>query len=215
MVSYCCPIIKFRCSPSGCGKTTLLDIIAGRKSTGSITGSLAFDGHKPTTAWRRRNIGYVEQRDTLVANMTVREMLLYTCEMKISGGTLASKAARVDAVLHQLALWDCRNVMIGSATAKGISGGQLKRANVALALVTHPKLLLLDEPTTGLDSFAATEMMRTLEGLRRGGLTVALTLHSPTPKAFEFMDRLYIMLGGRHRLLWSEWYVTGVFAPNT
>ena len=64
--------------PSGCGKTTLLDILAGRKTTGDIQGDVRFGGIKPTMMFLRRYTGYVEQFDTLVPILTVQEMLLYT-----------------------------------------------------------------------------------------------------------------------------------------
>lgn len=68
--------------PSGSGKTTLLDTLAGRKTTGEITGSIKFAGREPNTNFLRRYTGYVEQFDTLLDMLTVREMLMYTAELK-------------------------------------------------------------------------------------------------------------------------------------
>lgn len=68
--------------PSGSGKTTLLDVLAGRKTQGEITGDILFSAQKPTINFLRRFTGYVEQFDTLLDILTVREMLLYTAEMK-------------------------------------------------------------------------------------------------------------------------------------
>ena len=68
--------------PSGSGKTTLLDILAGRKTTGTIEGEVLFAATKPSTNFLRRFTGYVEQFDTLLDILTVREMLLYTAELK-------------------------------------------------------------------------------------------------------------------------------------
>lgn len=183
--------------PSGSGKSTLLDIIAGRKTTGTITGTILYDGKKASKSWLRRNVGYVEQRDTLIPNMTVEEMLMYTCEMKNSTDSYEQKHDRVSAVLKELNLYDCRNVMIGSSTSKGISGGQSKRLNIGLSLVSSPKILFLDEPTTGLDSFTSNEVMATLYTLNTAGLTIGLTIHSPTAKAFSYIDSLHILLAGR------------------
>ena len=70
--------------PSGSGKTTLLDVLAGRKTQGTITGELAFSNHRPTKMFLRRYTGYVEQFDTLLGMLTVKEMLMYTAELKVS-----------------------------------------------------------------------------------------------------------------------------------
>ena len=136
--------------PSGSGKTTLLDVLAGRKTTGEISGDLLFSGVKPSRAFLRRFTGYVEQFDTLLPILSVEEMLLYTAEMKRPiQESLASKKAAVEAVMDALALLPCRDVKIGNAASKGISGGQAKRVNIGLALVTNPRVLFLDEPTSG------------------------------------------------------------------
>lgn len=82
--------------------------------------------------------------------LTVREMLLYTAELKRPmSEPLASKEAAVDELLRKLALESCAGVRIGSRESKGISGGQAKRTNIGIALVTNPRVLFLDEPTSG------------------------------------------------------------------
>lgn len=185
--------------PSGCGKTTLLDVLAGRKTTGKTTGTVLFDGQSATTAFLRRYTGYVEQFDTLVVNMTIQEMLQYTAEMvSPRSEPAASKKARVDLVIEQLALDQCRGVLVGGASRRGASGGQLKRANIALALVGSPKVLFLDEPTTGLDSFTAAEVIDVVRNLTTTtGITVCATIHSPSQHVFGVFDRTLVLLGGR------------------
>lgn len=90
----------------------------------------------------------------------------------------------------QLGLDVCRNVKIGSALSKGISGGQSKRVNIGIALITNPKVLFLDEPTTGLDSYTANEVMTLTKKLVMARkITVAATIHSPTAFAFSLFDR--------------------------
>lgn len=69
--------------PSGSGKTTLLDVLAGRKTQGEISGDIRFATYPPTSRFLRRYTGYVEQFDTLLESLTVREMLLYTAELKV------------------------------------------------------------------------------------------------------------------------------------
>jgi ATP-binding cassette, subfamily G (WHITE), member 2 len=108
-----------------------------------------FSGIPPSTAFLRRFTGYVEQFDTLLPILTVEEMLLYTAELKRPmSETFATKKKVVEGVLDSLALTSCRDVQIGSAAVKGISGGQAKRVNIGLALVTNPRVMFLDEPTS-------------------------------------------------------------------
>lgn len=155
--------------PSGSGKSTLLDVLAGRKTVGATTGLIRYAGTAPTTAFLRRFTGYVEQDDTLIPNLTVAEMVSYTAALKLpTTTTSAERAARVGAVIDQLALAGCRDVRIGSVLARGISGGQAKRVNIALALVSRPKVLFLDEPTSGLDSYTSNKVWRE-QGRRAGG----------------------------------------------
>ncbi|KAJ9505479.1 hypothetical protein QJQ45_025438, partial [Haematococcus lacustris] len=86
------------------------------------------------------------QFDTLIGSLTVNEMLMYTAEMKRNRlEPLSSKQAAVDRLLGKLALEGCRDVLIGSQMTKGISGGQAKRTNIGIALITNPRVLFLDE----------------------------------------------------------------------
>ncbi|KAK9808027.1 hypothetical protein WJX73_006051 [Symbiochloris irregularis] len=183
--------------PSGSSKTTLLDVLAGRKTVGTIEGAIRFSGVNVSKHYLRRHTGYVEQFDTLLDSLTVREMLLYTAELKDpSNVPFREKAARVDAVLSRLALWSCRDVRIGSALARGISGGQAKRVNIGIALVTDARVLFLDEPTSGLDSYTANEVMTVVKGLAKTGTTICATIHSPTSYCFDLFDRVMMLLRG-------------------
>ncbi|KAK9904972.1 hypothetical protein WJX75_006687 [Coccomyxa subellipsoidea] len=184
--------------PSGSGKTTLLDVLAGRKTVGQIRGDILFAGHKPSQAFLRRFTGYVEQFDTLLDNLTVEEMLMYTAELKCElRESLGAKREKVAAIIDQLALGGCRGVRIGNALQRGISGGQCKRTNIGIALVTNPRVLFLDEPTSGLDSFTANEVMIVIKMLLKTGMTICATIHSPTPSCFRLFDCMMILLRGK------------------
>lgn len=125
-------------------------------------------------------------------------MLAYTADLKRPITESAeSKASAVEAVMDALALIPCRDVKIGSAAAKGISGGQSKRVNIGLALITNPRVLFLDEPTSGLDSFTANETMGVVSRLVGEGVTVCATIHSPTAYAFGLFDGLMMLTRGR------------------
>ena len=145
--------------PSGSGKTTLLDVLAGRKTSGAIEGEVLFAGQKLARGALRNLTGYVEQFDTLIGELSVKQMLMYTAELKLPPATSrADKEARVQRVITKLGLEGCADTTIGNVLQRGISGGQAKRVNIALALITQPRVLFLDEPTSGLDSHMANEV---------------------------------------------------------
>ena len=184
--------------PSGSGKTTFLDVLAGRKAVGTTSGVTKFGGLAPTSQFLRRYTGYVEQFDTLIAALTAREMLLYTAELKRPmHESLQSKESAVDQLLADLGLWEARDVLVGSPMVKGLSGGQSKRLNIAIALITDPSVLFLDEPTSGLDSFTANEVMSVVKRLCTSDTTIVATIHSPTAYAFSLFDAASILCSGK------------------
>jgi len=184
--------------PSGAGKTTFLDIVTGRKKRGNMTGSLLYDGKKATPAYLRHKTSYVEQFDTLLATLTVRQMILYQAELKCDRKeTSSSKKDRVEKLLGELGLDECADVMIGDTLHPGISGGQAKRTNIGIALVTQPNIIFLDEPTSGLDSETSLDVVEILRKLANEGVTIMSTIHSPTSEAFSLFDKLLLLVQGQ------------------
>jgi ATP-binding cassette subfamily G (WHITE) protein 2 len=100
-------------------------------------------------------------------------------------------------VIEKLNLGPCRDTVIGTALQRGISGGQAKRVNIGLSLITRPAVLFLDEPTSGLDSHTANEVVLLLKQLAEEGRTVVCTIHSPTGLAFQQFDDLLMLREGR------------------
>lgn len=120
-------------------------------------------------------------------------MLMYTAELKLPG-SLEEKEAKVESVIKELSLASCRDTVIGNDLERGVSGGEAKRVNIALALIAKPRVIFLDEPTTGLDSHTANEVVSSLAALARGGgHTVIATIHSPTSYAFSLFDELILL----------------------
>ncbi|KAH8056966.1 ATPase [Aureococcus anophagefferens] len=192
--SFRCGEVTAVMGSSGAGKTSLLDVVAGRAAAGKVEGTVIVGGARPTNIVRKRYSGYCVQRDTLVAVLSVRETLKYTAELKCSAVIpRAAKFARVEEVLKELGLEDCGDTVVGNDLDRGISGGQRKRLNIGVALVTKPPVLLLDEPTSGLDAATADEILAVASSLARsgGGRVVAATLHSPSSRAFRLsVDKL-------------------------
>ncbi|EFN56558.1 hypothetical protein CHLNCDRAFT_10394, partial [Chlorella variabilis] len=184
--------------PSGCGKTTLFDLLSGRKTYGTVEGEMLFDGAAPTPSMLRRHLGYVEQQDTLLGMLTPAEMLMYTAELKQPRGMpRADKAAAVADLVRRLGLQRCQHTVIGSVLRRGISGGESKRCNIGIALITSPRVLLIDEITSGLDSFYGGEVALIVKDLAREGISVACTIHSPAPSVFALFDRVLLLQRGR------------------
>jgi len=96
-------------------------------------------------------------------------------------------------VLEQLGLEGTEDVLIGSPEKKGISGGQRKRVNLAMELLTDPLVLFLDEPTSGLSSEDALMVMKVLRDLANAGKTILLTIHQPSLEVFRLMDNLVVV----------------------
>lgn len=101
-------------------------------------------------------------------------------------------------MITTLKLRKCENTRIGGPLVKGVSGGERKRTSIGVELITDPSLIFLDEPTTGLDSFTATSVMRTLGQLAEyGNRTVISTIHQPNSDIFEQFDRLLLLARGK------------------
>lgn len=182
---------------SGSGKTTLLDVLAGRKNIGKVEGTVLFAGQAVSKADVRHLTGYVEQFDTLVGELSVRDMLMYTAELKLPRSLgAAARAQRVRETIDALGLGVCEDTVIGGLLKRGISGGQAKRCNVALAMITQPQVIFLDEPTSGLDSHMANEVVASLAKLARDGRTIVATVHSPSSRAFAQFDDLLMLNDG-------------------
>ncbi|KAK9817026.1 hypothetical protein WJX72_008524 [[Myrmecia] bisecta] len=180
--------------PTGCGKTSLLDILAGRKTTGKIRGTVLYAGAQPTQTFLRRQTGYVEQNNALLDNLTVHEMLMYTVELKSSWSTsMQAKRSSVERIMDGLKLQSCRDVKIGSVMHKGISGGQAKRVSIGIGLILQPKVLFMDEPTSGLDSYTARQVMDLVHGITTGSIAVCCTIHQPTAGTSDFRSPYFLI----------------------
>ncbi|CAD7940508.1 unnamed protein product [Amoebophrya sp. A25] len=189
--------------PSGSGKTTLMDLLAMRKTLEKgksriTSGKILYGGQEMTKDSLHMVAGYVEQFDTFAGELTVEQMLLYTAELKLPKSWTDEKIRElVASVIKKLSLQSCKDTKIGSVLERGISGGQAKRCNIALALITKPAVLYLDEPTSGLDSYTANEVVLLLKALASEGRTIVCTIHSPTAFAFSLFDDLVMMRDGK------------------
>ena len=183
--------------PSGSGKTTLLNVLSGRlKNTG---GSLLVNDLEDDINRYQKVIGYVPQDDILLRNLTVSEILYHSANLRLPETLTAEERKRkVNDTIKILSLEHVRNVEIGDEFARGISGGERKRVNIASELVAGPAVLFLDEPTTGLDSASAFDCIQCLKKVADIGTNVICVLHQPGNAAFAFFDKILLLSqGGR------------------
>jgi ABC-2 type transport system ATP-binding protein len=169
--------------PNGAGKTTTIEILEGyRERTSGDVRVLGVDPAGPSRQWRER-IGLVLQECELDPHLTVRETLSLFSSFYPS-------PRPIDETLELVGLGNVRDEQIGT-----LSGGQRRRADVALGLVGDPELIFLDEPTTGFDPSARRAAWTMIDGLRVLGKTVFLTTHY-MEEAQRLADRIAILRGG-------------------
>ena len=178
--------------PSGAGKTTLLEAIAGIAPTS--VGSVRFDGIDLHANLRkfRGVIGYVPQDDIIHADLPLRHTLRYAARLRLPSSTTAAEVDdAVDAAISTVGLTEYADVRVGS-----LSGGQRKRASIAVELLTEPRVFFLDEPTSGLDPATSAELVLHLRELADQSATVVFTTHSV--EDLGLCDRVVFMArGGR------------------
>ncbi|GIL85954.1 hypothetical protein Vretimale_9015 [Volvox reticuliferus] len=196
--------------PSGAGKSTLLDILAGNSSSRGATckGLILVDGSPRNVRAFRVISCYVQQKDVLMSSATVREVLLTSALLKLPRSVpLSRKRALVEDTIRELDLASCADTLIGDETIglKGVSGGQKRRVSVGVELVKDPRILFLDEPSSGLDSEMALSVVTTLVRLARKGRTVVCTIHQPNSDITECFDDFLLLSSGRtvYGGLWS------------
>lgn len=170
--------------PNGAGKSTLLEILATaiRKDSGNITyNHLSWDNPNQI----RKKIGFVPQSFNMYGQITVQECLQYFASLR----DIAEPKDKIQDVLHKVNLYDVRNKKI-----KALSGGMLRRLGIAQALLDDPEILIVDEPTTGLDM---TERLRFRKLLKLESRHKIVIISSHIAEDLEFLcDRFAILKNG-------------------
>jgi ABC-type multidrug transport system ATPase subunit len=184
---------------SGAGKTTLMDVLAGRKTGGYIEGEIRIAGYPKKQETFARIAGYCEQNDIHSPQLDVRESLVYSAWLRLSPDiTNADKLAFVDQVMDLVELNPIEHALVGLPGITGLSTEQRKRLTIAVELVANPSIIFMDEPTSGLDARAAAIVMRTVRNTVDTGRTVVCTIHQPSIDIFEAFDEMLLLKrGGR------------------
>ena len=185
--------------PSGAGKSTLAKVVGGVLAP--TTGEVGFAGHDIHDEYvsLRHRIGLVPQEDVVHHQLTLDEALRYAAELRLPNATGVERSAAVRRVLEELELTSHARTRVDK-----LSGGQRKRASVAMELLTGPCLLILDEPTTGLDPALDRQVMMMLRRLADAGRVVLVVTHCLT--YLDVCDQvLFLTPGGK----------TAYFGPPT
>lgn len=168
--------------PNGAGKTTLIEIIIGlrRADSGDVR---LFGNDRPGSASAQRRLGVQLQDGKLIGRASVREYLrLFS--------TLYDSSSTVEDLADRLNLRPCLDRKVGK-----LSGGEYQRLQLALALVGNPEIILLDEPTTGLDPIARRDLWSMIRELQQSGRTLLLITHY-MDEVEKLCDRVALVVGG-------------------
>jgi len=191
LVAYPSELIAMM-GPAGAGKTTLLKALNGYSRPAS--GQVLFNGLNLYRHYDRfsQQLAYVPQDDIVHPQLTVREALYFSARLRtdLSDDEIET---RIDKLLRELNLSDKKDTIIGSPENKVLSGGQRKRVNIAMELITDTPVLFLDEPTSGLSSYDAEGVIHLLKQLSRQGKTIIATIHQPSLHVFREFDNLIML----------------------
>ena len=177
--------------PNGAGKTTTFYMIVGlvRPDSGKVIFCGKDVSSRPMFKRARLGMGYLPQEESIFRKMTVEQNIMAILEtLPISKG---ERRNRCDQLLHQFGI-----ERIAKNTALTLSGGEKRRLTIARSLVTHPKLLMLDEPFSGVDPIAVYDVQQIIVNLRKSGLAILITDHN-VRETLSIVDRAYLIFEGR------------------
>ncbi|MCL7029383.1 hypothetical protein MKW94_012888 [Papaver nudicaule] len=182
---------------SGAGKTTLMDVLAGRKTGGHIDGNIMISGYQKKQETFARISGYCEQNDIHSPHVTVYESILYSAWLRLPKEVKPEiRKMFIEEVMELVELSSLRGALVGLPGVNGLSTEQRKRLTIAVELVANPSIIFMDEPTSGLDARAAAIVMRAVRNTVDTGRTVVCTIHQPSIDIFESFDELFLMKRG-------------------
>ncbi|XP_027740217.1 ATP-binding cassette sub-family G member 2 isoform X2 [Empidonax traillii] len=183
--------------PTGSGKSSLLDILAARKDPHGLSGDILING-APQPANFKCASGYVVQDDVVMGTLTVRENLTFSAALRLPKSVKEKeKKERVNQIIKELGLSKVADSKVGTQFTRGVSGGERKRTNIGMELITDPAILFLDEPTTGLDASTANAVLLLLKRMSKQGKTIIFSIHQPRYSIFRLFDNLTLLAAGR------------------
>ncbi|XP_024964759.1 pleiotropic drug resistance protein 1-like isoform X3 [Cynara cardunculus var. scolymus] len=186
---------------SGAGKTTLMDVLAGRKTGGYTKGRITISGYPKKQETFARIAGYCEQTDIHSPHVTVSESLQYSAWLRLPAEVdSATREMFIEEVMELVELTSLSEALVGLPGVNGLSTEQRKRLTIAVELVANPSIIFMDEPTSGLDARAAAIVMRTVRNTVDTGRTVVCTIHQPNIDIFDAFDELFLLKRGGEQI---------------
>ena len=182
---------------SGCGKSTLLKTICGQIQP--TNGSVLLNGQSlyDQVESLREYVAYIPQDDAFDEHLTILENLDYAAAIRSPHLSVKDRTRRVDGKLIELGLSERRDSMVGSSVKKYLSGGERKRLNIGLDMISSADVFLFDEPTSGLSSKDSEHVIEIIRGLSHNKI-VLVTIHTPTSKIFQMFSKAVLLdKGGR------------------
>ena len=150
---------------SGAGKSTLLDILAGRLISHNLTGKILANKSPVNFSTFRKLSGYVMQSDALFPLLTVKETLFYAAHLRIQGKTYAEREAAAATTMRLLRLEHVQDTIVGDEQNRGLSGGEKRRVSIAVDIIHEPRVIFLDEPTSGNNSLKSITLISNLNSV--------------------------------------------------
>nr|AAQ23526.1 RH66336p [Drosophila melanogaster] len=201
---------------SGSGKTTLMSTLAFRQTAGTVVqGDILINGRR-IGPFMHRISGYVYQDDLFLGSLTVLEHLNFMAHLRLD--RRVSKEERrliIKELLERTGLLSAAQTRIGSGDDKKVlSGGERKRLAFAVELLNNPVILFCDEPTTGLDSNSAQQLVATLYELAQKGTTILCTIHQPSSQLFDNFNNVMLLADGRVAFTGSPQHALSFFANH-
>jgi lipopolysaccharide export system ATP-binding protein len=183
--------------PNGAGKTTTFYMVVGlvRADAGVIRIDGAPVQSLPIHRRSRLGLSYLPQEASIFRKLTVQENIRAVLELQVGADGRPLAKSRIDALLQQL-LHDLSIEKLRDSPAPALSGGERRRVEIARALATQPRFILLDEPFAGVDPIAVIEIQRIIQFLRARGIGVLITDHN-VRETLGICDRAYIISDGR------------------
>ena len=177
--------------PNGAGKTTTFYMIVGLVRPNG--GKVMFEGHdvtdEPMYIRARHGMGYLPQEESIFRRLTVRENIIAV--METQQFSKREREEQSQALMEKFGI-----AHVADNLAITLSGGEKRRLTIARSLVTEPKLLMLDEPFSGVDPIAVSEIQEIIRMLRRAGLAILITDHN-VRETLSIVDRAYLIYEGQ------------------
>ena len=190
--------------PSGGGKSTLLDAILLRKTVGSVSGKVLFNGQNESLNLLQKLSSYVEQEDSHLPQLTVYESLQYAAELRLDPSLPREKY--IEKILGMVELQQLKHKLVGdpSTNSQGLSPSERKRLSIGVELMSNPSILFLDEPTSGLNFRDAMKVMEVVRHIASSGRTVICSIHQPSEEVFWLFDEVLILQRGGYQVYFGE-----------